>query len=146
MTKRLWAKMVWCENVRLSTWLTLLQYWIVLGFKNLHMDSSGRSLVHAWTTNHFHRDETAINIHVVYWWNAETTITHQDLWLGEIVPSSHQRSELSNTILCIISRWDQRIGECIPIPGSLGEEADYTCFYTYQRNRNRIVPGTVWLC
>ena len=21
-------------------------------------------------------------IRIVYWWNAETTITHQDLWLG----------------------------------------------------------------
>ena len=31
--------------------------------------------------------------------------------IRELVPSSHQRSELSNTILCIFSRWDQRIGE-----------------------------------
>ena len=23
-----------------------------------------------------------IRIRIVYWWNAETTITHQDLWLG----------------------------------------------------------------
>ena len=43
--------------------------------------------------------------------------------IRELVPSSHQRSELSNTILCIFSRWDQRIGEGIPIPDSLGEEA-----------------------
>ena len=43
--------------------------------------------------------------------------------IRELVPSSHQRSELSNTILCIFSEWDQRIG--IPIPDSLGEEATF---------------------
>ena len=45
--------------------------------------------------------------------------------IRELVPSSHQRSELSNTILCIFSGWDQRIGEGIPIPDSLGEEATF---------------------
>ena len=45
--------------------------------------------------------------------------------IRELVPSSHQRSELSNTILCIFSRWDQRVGEGIPIPDSLGEEATF---------------------
>ena len=45
--------------------------------------------------------------------------------IRELVPSSHQRSELSNTILCIFSGWDQRIGEGIPIPDSLGKEATF---------------------
>ena len=45
--------------------------------------------------------------------------------IRELVPSSHQRSELSNTIFCIFSEWDQRIGEGIPIPDSLGEEATF---------------------
>ena len=45
--------------------------------------------------------------------------------IRELVPRSHQRSELSNTILCIFSGWDQRIGEGIPIPDSLGEEATF---------------------
>ena len=45
--------------------------------------------------------------------------------IRELVPSSHQRSELSNKILCIFSRWDQRIGESIPIPDSLGKEATF---------------------
>ena len=45
--------------------------------------------------------------------------------IRELVPSSHQRSELSNTILCIFSGWDQRIGEGIPILDSLGEEATF---------------------
>ena len=48
--------------------------------------------------------------------------------IREVVPSSHQRSELSNTIFCIFcifSGWDQRIGEGIPIPDSLGEEATF---------------------
>ena len=45
--------------------------------------------------------------------------------IRELVPSSHQRSGLSNTILCIFSGWDQRIGEGIPIPDSLGEEATF---------------------
>ena len=58
-----------------------------------------------------------ITIRVVYWWNAETTIIHQDLWLGKLVPCSHQRSEFS--------RWDQRIGADIPIPDSLGEEPTF---------------------
>ena len=26
--------------------------------------------------------EIRIRIKIVYWWNAETTVTHQDLWLG----------------------------------------------------------------
>ena len=43
--------------------------------------------------------------------------------IRELVPSSQQRSELSNTILCIFSRWDQRIGEGLPILDSLEEEA-----------------------
>ena len=69
-------------------------------------------------------------IRIVYWWNAKTTITHQDLcsithlWpLGKLFPSSHQGSECSNTILCSFKRWDQRIREGIPIPDSLREEA-----------------------
>ena len=45
--------------------------------------------------------------------------------IRELVPSSHHRSELSNTILCIFSRWDQWIGEGIPIPDCLGEEATF---------------------
>ena len=45
--------------------------------------------------------------------------------IRELVPSSHQRSELSNTILCIFSRCDQRIREDIPISDSLGEEAAF---------------------
>ena len=45
--------------------------------------------------------------------------------IRELVPSSHQRSELSNAILCIFSRWDQRIGEGIPIHDSPGEEATF---------------------
>ena len=45
--------------------------------------------------------------------------------IRELVPNSHKRSELSNTILCIFSRWDQRIGEGILIPDSLGEEATF---------------------
>ena len=70
-------------------------------------------------------DPVMIRIRIVYWWNAEMTITHQDLWARPLVPSSHQRSEHSNTILRIFSRWNQRIGECIPIPNSLGEEATF---------------------
>ena len=45
--------------------------------------------------------------------------------IRELVPSSNRRSELSNTILCIFSGWDQRIGEGIPIPDSLGEETTF---------------------
>ena len=46
--------------------------------------------------------------------------------IRELVASSHQRSEINNTILLyIFSRWDQRIGEVIPIPDSLGEEATF---------------------
>ena len=45
--------------------------------------------------------------------------------IRELVPNSHQRSELRNTILCIFSGWDQRIGEGIPIPDSLGKETTF---------------------
>ena len=45
--------------------------------------------------------------------------------IRELVPISHQRSELSSTVLCIFSRRDQRIGEGIPILVSLGEEATF---------------------
>ena len=34
-----------------------------------------------------------VRISIVYWWKAETKNTHQDLWLGKLVPSSHQRSD-----------------------------------------------------
>ena len=27
-------------------------------------------------------ERVLLRIRIVYWWNAETTITHQDLWLG----------------------------------------------------------------
>ena len=36
-------------------------------------------------------------------------------WAGRLVPSSHQRSELSNTILGTFSRGDKRVWKCIPI-------------------------------
>ena len=39
-----------------------------------------------------------------------------------LVPSSHQRSELSNTILSTFSRGDKRVWKCIPIPNVLGEK------------------------
>ena len=39
---------------------------------------------------------------------------------GRLVPSSHQRSELSNTILGTFSRGDKRVWKCIPIPNGLG--------------------------
>ena len=39
---------------------------------------------------------------------------------GRQVPSSHERSELSNTILSTSSRGDKRVWKCIPIPNGLG--------------------------
>ena len=42
---------------------------------------------------------------------------------GRLVPSSQQRSELSNTILGIFSRGDKRVCKCIPFPNGLGEKA-----------------------
>ena len=72
--------------------------------------------------------------------------------IRELVPSSHQRNELSNTVLCIFSRWDQRIGEGIPIPDSLGEEVTFInicisngswnaieCWSSQNRSVNRII-------
>ena len=38
------------------------------------------------------------------------------------VPSSHQRSELSNTILGTFSRGDKRVWRCTPIPNCLGKK------------------------
>ena len=40
-----------------------------------------------------------------------------------LAPSSHQRSELSNTILGTFSRGDKRVWKCIPDPNGLGEKA-----------------------
>ena len=40
---------------------------------------------------------------------------------GRLVPSSHQRSELSNSILGIFRRGDNRVWKCISIPNCLGE-------------------------
>ena len=64
--------------------------------------------------------------------------------IRELVPSSHQRSELSNTILCIFSRWDQRIGEGIPIPDSLGEEATFIniCISNWSLKCHRVLIST----
>ena len=38
-------------------------------------------------------------------------------------PSSHQRSELSNTILSKFNRGDKRVWKCIPVPNGLGGKA-----------------------
>ena len=40
---------------------------------------------------------------------------------GRLVTSSHQRSELSNTILATFSRGDKRVWNCIQIPNGPGE-------------------------
>ena len=44
---------------------------------------------------------------------------------GRLVPSSHQRSKLSNSILGTFSRGDKThvVWKCIPIPNGLGEKA-----------------------
>ena len=47
---------------------------------------------------------------------------------GRLVPSSYQRSELSNTILRTFSREDKRVWKCIPIPNGLGQKATLTNF------------------
>ena len=39
---------------------------------------------------------------------------------GRLVPSSHQRSELSNTILGTLSRGEKRVWKCIPIHNGRG--------------------------
>ena len=57
------------------------------------------------------------------WWYAKNLLL-KDLAFG-VVPSSHQRSDLSNTILSIFSSWDQKIWAGIPIPDSLAEEATF---------------------
>ena len=45
--------------------------------------------------------------------------------IRELVPSSHQRSELSNTILCIFSRWDRESGRAFQSLIVWGEEATF---------------------
>ena len=64
--------------------------------------------------------------------------------IRELVPSSHQSIELSNTILCIFSRGDQRIGEGIPIPDSLGEEATFIniCISNGSQKCHRVLIST----
>ena len=42
---------------------------------------------------------------------------------GRLVPRSHRRSELSNTILGTFSRGDKSVWKCIPNPNGLGEKA-----------------------
>ena len=39
---------------------------------------------------------------------------------GRLIPSSHQRSGLSNNILGTFSRGDKRVWKCIPIPNAMG--------------------------
>ena len=83
-------------------------------------------------------------IRIVYWWNVETTITHQDLWLGNL-SLALTREVNSNTILCIFSRWDQRIGEGIPIPDSRGEEATFIniCISNGSLKSHRVLISTM---
>ena len=52
------------------------------------------------------------------------TIIHQDLWLGELVPSPHKRSKLSNWIYCTLRRRDKGICQGVPISYSLGKKLD----------------------
>ena len=42
---------------------------------------------------------------------------------GRLTPSSHQRSELSNTILGTFSRGEKSVSKCIPIPNELRGKA-----------------------
>ena len=64
--------------------------------------------------------------------------------IRDLVPSSHQRSEFSNTVLCIFSRRDQRIGQGIPIPDSLGEEATFIniCIRNQSLKCHRVLIST----
>ena len=65
--------------------------------------------------------------------------------IRELVHSSPQRSERNNTILCIFSRWGQRIGEGIPIPDSLGEEATFIniCINNVSLKCHRVLISTM---
>ena len=66
-----------------------------------------------------------IRIRNVYWWHVTCQNSNHSLgpWPGRLVPSSHQRRELSNTIFGTFSRGDKRVWKCIPIPNCLGEKA-----------------------
>ena len=62
-------------------------------------------------------------IRIVYWWRQNDTHSPEPgPWPGRLVPSSHQRSEFSNTILGTFSRGDKRVWKCNPIPNGLGEK------------------------
>ena len=50
------------------------------------------------------------------------TFIHQDLWNGNLVPSSHQRGKPSHTILYTFSRGNNRIWKGIPISEWFREE------------------------
>ena len=50
------------------------------------------------------------------------TFIHKDLWYGKLVPSSHQRSKFSHTILCTFSRGNNWIWKSIPISDCLREK------------------------
>ena len=64
---------------------------------------------------------------------------------GRLVPSSHQRSELSNTILGTFSRGGKRVWKCIPIPNCLGEKAAFITISVSNGNliyHRMIIPAT----
>ena len=66
---------------------------------------------------------------------------------GRLVPSSHQRSELSNSILGANSPGDKRVQKCITIPNGLGEKATLinvsTCISNGDLRCRRMVILTV---
>ena len=66
-----------------------------------------------------------ISIRIDFWCNAETTIIHQDLWLGKLVPSSQQRANLATQFSATSADEIRKIGEDISIPDSLGEETTF---------------------
>ena len=54
-------------------------------------------------------------------WCHQQPLSTSGPWPGRLVPSSHQRSELSNSILGIFNRGDNiRVWKCIQIPNGRG--------------------------
>ena len=48
---------------------------------------------------------------------------------GKLVPGSHKRCELGQTVIRHFSRGDQRIREVIPVPDSLWKETTFVRFF-----------------
>ena len=61
-----------------------------------------------------------LKIRMCYWWLVKKDIHSPGPWTGELVPIPHTRNKF-----CTLSKRDERVWKCVPIPNGLEEGATF---------------------